>query len=232
MVDPLLALAALCMILLLLIMAAVWVTVVRIRERRDASEVVPLEVAVCIRKNSGDIIIRQQRGKSVLGVAVGLFMIIGGLAIPIFQVVNAAGIGLPSLCWGLGLLVLGALVMWVSARGFREPNVVIESVGQTVRLRYVGPKGALEWPFDAIVGVTRQMRIREEILVGVTDILFSIAAAADGSSTGSGSGTERTVIGLQHADGQVVQICTATQKAARRVPEMIAAAIGKPVLTI
>jgi hypothetical protein len=227
-----LVLTILCVAMLLLITMVVWMTVVHLRVHRDAAEVVPLEVAVCIRKNNGDIVIRQRRGKGVLGLAVGLFMVIGGLAMPVIQVLNAAETELlPTLCMGLGLLVFGALVMWVSARGFREPHVVIEPIGQTVRLRYAGPKRAQEWPFDAIVGVTKQMRIHEDMLVGVTDFLITIAAAAGGSHAASGSGIERTAIGLRHADGQTVHICTATGKAARRVPEMIAAAINKPVLT-
>lgn len=52
--PTLLIAAALCMVVSLLVATMAWMTVIRLRDRRDASEVVPLEVAVCIRKNNGD----------------------------------------------------------------------------------------------------------------------------------------------------------------------------------
>jgi hypothetical protein len=219
----LLGLAAICMTVLVGMTAIIWMTAVRLRDRRDASEVVPLEVAVCIRKENGDVIIRQQRGKSILGLALGLLMVLGSLAMLAAQVSNPASPGLRIFCGALGLLILGALVAWVSGRGFGEPNVVIKAANQTVEIRHGLLRVQQTWPFDAIAGVTRRSLMGEEILTNVAEMASL--------SPHSSSSTDRVSIGLQHSDGRVVHICTAIRKAARRVPHILATAMGKPLLT-
>jgi hypothetical protein len=222
--PTLLIAAALCMVVSLLVAIMVWMTVVRLRDRRDASEVVPLEVAVCIRKNNGDIVIRQRRGISILGLVLGLLMALGGLAFPVVWAVNSVPLAPEAIGVPFGLLVLGGLVAWVSARGFREPHVFIEAASQTIEIRRGGLRGKQTWSFDAIAGVTRQRRLGESFLPSIAEVAIAPRYAA-------GSITDRMVIGLQHADSHNMRICTATKQAARRVPEMIATAIGKPVLT-
>jgi hypothetical protein len=218
-----LGVAGLCLTISIGIGAIVWMTVVRLRDQHDASEVIPLEVAVCIRRENGDVIIRQRRGKGVLGLLIGFLLLLGGLAVLVAQVSNTTGLGLEALCAGPGLLILGALVAWVSARGFREPDVAIKAASQTVEIHRGLLGGTQTWPFDAIRGVVRQSRVREDILLNIAETLIAPQQTS--------SSTNRTIIGLQHSDGREVRICTATKEAARRVPTMVAAALGKPVLT-
>jgi hypothetical protein len=219
--ELLLGLGAICLTLLLGMTAIIRMTDIRQRDRRDASEVVPLEVAVCIQKNNGDVVIRQQRGKSVLGLVLGLLLVVGGLGLAVAQVSKSASLGLEAVCVAFGLLILGGLVAWVSGRGLREPNVVIKAAEQTVEIRHglLGGRRSC-WSFDDIVGVTRQALTSEEVLLNI----------AEGASHSS-SDINRMSIGLQHSDGQVVRVCTATEKAADRVPHMLATALGKPLLT-
>ena len=208
-------LAALCMALLGGLVVMVWMTYSHLRDRHDASIVVPLEVAVCIQKENGDVFIRQRRGKGVLGLVLGLMMVMGGLAMPVTQLLNSASLELEILCLASFLLILGTLVAGVSTRGLREPDVNIKITDQTVEIRYGLLKGTQTWPFAAIVGITGQPLLDE-------DALFSFVA-------GVGS-TNRVSIGLQHSDGQIIRICTATQEATRQVPDILATAIGKPLL--
>ena len=224
--------AGLCLLLVGAVLLMVSMTVIRLRDRKDASEVIPLEVAVCIQKNNGDLIIRQQRWKGALGLAVGLLMVASGAAMPVYNIASTSQIGVPFLLMGLGLLILGSIVALVSLRSFREPHVFIDSTGQTVRVRYAGLRGSREWPFDAIAGVTRQMRLGEDALVGFSELLMGIASAAGGNvAYGSGSSGGRKFIGLQLTDGQVVAVCTAPKEKAGRTVDLITTVLGKPVLT-
>ena len=219
----LLGVVALCLTVSIGIGAIVWMTVLRLCDQRDASEVIPLEVAVCIRRENGDIIIRQRRGKSVLGLVIGFLLVLGGLAALVALVSDTAELGLELLCGGSGLLILGALVAWVSARGFREPDVAIKVTSQTVEIRRGILRGMQTWSFGATSGVVRQSRLREDILLNVAQFLIAPQYTS--------SHTNRTIISLRHSDGREVRICTATEAAAKRVPTMMAAALGKPVLT-
>ena len=81
----------LCLTTLTGIGVIVWMTVTRSRDRRNAREVIPLEAAVCILKENGDIIIRQRRGKSILGLVLGLIIGLGGLAFFVVQLSPSTG---------------------------------------------------------------------------------------------------------------------------------------------
>ena len=214
----------LCLIILIGAGAIAWAMLLHLRDRRDAREVVPLEAAVCILKENGDIIIRQQRGKSALGLMIGLLLVLGSLAGAVSLASKAPELKLEALCTIPGLLILGALVIWVSTRAFREPQVAIKVDDQTVEIRTGLPKCAKISPFSAIECVVRQSQIHENFLFTVSQLLISPQYSTNHDSN-------RTLIGLQYKNGQVVQICTTTREAANRVPSMIATAIGKPVLT-
>ena len=211
----------LCLTVLLAVGAIAWMTISRLRDQRNASEIVPLEVAVCIQKENGDVIIRQRREKSVLGLVLGILIMLGGLAMLVAQVSNTAELGLQALCAGVGLLMLGILTTWVSGRGFREPGVVISVANRTVEIRRGIFGGTQIWHFSNISGVVRQSRLREDVLLSISGALIDPRYMSPG--------TNRTIISLRHSDGQEVRLCTVTKEATERVPVMLATAMGKPV---
>jgi hypothetical protein len=200
--------AGLCLLLVAGGLVMVWMTVIRLRDQ----------------KKNGDLIIRQRRGKGILGLALGLLLAIGGPAMLVANLGRDLKLNPEELCIGPGLLVLGVLVTWVSLRGLRDPHVIISAARREIEIRHSGIQGKQTWSFDALAGVICEPRIGE-------DALLSLASIAIAPQYSSGSPTDRAVIGLQHADGQIVRIGTATQGAAQRVPELIAAATGKPVLS-
>ncbi len=205
--------ALLCLLLVAMALAMVWMTVISMRDRKDSAEVIPLEVAVCIHKNNGDLIIRQRRGKGIIGLVLGLLLTIGGPFMLVASLVQGLKMDLDEWCMGPSLLILGLAVTWLSLRGFREPNLIFSAARQEIDFRYSGPRGRHTWSFDDLAAVTCQLRTRETSMLRLTEI-----------------GTPpQVMIGLQHTDGQTIRICTASGKAAERVPELIAALTGKPV---
>ena len=82
------ALGILCLVAVAGLGAFIWTVIARSRERKNAAEIVALEVAVCIQKTNGDILIRQRRGKSMIGLLLGLSLILGSLALTIGQLLD------------------------------------------------------------------------------------------------------------------------------------------------
>ncbi len=212
----------LCLLIFIGVLAIIWMARTRRRDRRDASEVLELEVAVCILKENGDVIIRQRRGKSVLGLVLGILILLGGIAMIVALVSRTSELGPQGYCVGSGLLFLGVLTAWVSVRGFRDPHVAISVTGRTVNIRH-GLLGSMQTKlFSEISGVVGRPQLREDALLSIAEILIDPRYA--------GSRTNRTIISLKCVDGQELRVCTATEKAAERVPAIIAAALDKPVL--
>ena len=65
--------------------------------------------------------------------------------------------------------------------------------------------------------------MRDDALLSAAEILIDPRYA--------GKSRHRSSISLKCVDGEEVRLCTATEKAAERIPAMIAAALDKPVLT-
>jgi hypothetical protein len=198
-------------------------TVTRSRDQRNAREVIPLEAAVCIQKENGDIIIRQRRGKSILGLVLSLIIGLSGLAFLIIQLSPSTQFRLDFSCAGIGMLLLGMLVIWVSTRALSAPNITIDVTNQAIEIHPGLGRTTQIWPFSVVEGVHSQSRIQEQVLLNIAEAFI----APQYSSTDS----QRTIISLQHTDGQEIYISTATKEAATRVPVMIAAALGKSVFT-
>jgi len=209
--------------IVLVILILVWMTKTRRRDRHDAREVVELEVAVCIRKENGDVIIRQRRGKSLLGLTLGILILLGGGAMIVALISRTSELGLQGYCVGSGLLILGVLTAWASGRGFRDPHVTISVAARTVNIRHGFPGSTQTKLFSEISGVVGRSQSREDALLGAAEILIDPRYA--------GKSTHRTIISLKCVDGEEVRLCTATEKAAERIPAMIAAALDKPLLT-
>jgi hypothetical protein len=198
-------------------------TVTRSRDRRNAREVIPLEAAVCILKENGDIVIRQRRGKSILGLVLGMILGLGGLAFFIGQFSPSTGFRPDILCAGIGMLFLGTLVIWVSRRAFSAPSFIIDVTNQAVEIHPGFGRTTQFWPFSAVKGVYSQPRNQEQVLLNIAEAFIAPQYSSKDS--------QRTIISLQHTDGQEVYISTATKEAAMRVPAMIADALGKSVFT-
>lgn len=215
----------LCLIVVLGLAFFIWLLVTNTRDRRGAREVVEMEVAACILKENGDLLIRQRRFRSLAGLVVGLSLVVGSLLIVVDQFLNSEVLWLDALditCFGTTLLVLGAFVTWISGRGLRSLNLTIHAAERTVQFKR-GLLGKTQtWAFDEVQGVTKQTGTKGNPLVDFAESVVS--------SEILGKKMRTAAIGLQHVDGQVIRIGVATQKAASRVPDLLAEVLSKPVV--
>ncbi|MGD8456132.1 MAG: hypothetical protein PVF83_07090 [Anaerolineales bacterium] len=215
----------LCLIVVIGLAFLIWLMVTHARDRKDAREVVEMEVTACILKTDGDLLIRQRRFRSLIGLVVGVSLVLGSLLIMVNELTDPAAYWmemLELLCFGTGLTILGAIVAWISGRGLRSPNLTIHAAGHTVEFKSYLLGKTYTWAFEEVFAVSKKIEASRNMLLNFLEYMVV-------SSLGGKEG-KRTVIGLQHVNGQEVHIGTATSKAARRVPDLLSEILGKPII--